>query len=204
LETCFYIEHKMNSIELNLEFHLIGLKINLFFSLSFKMTNTKTLCLICNDETKKITYFCKGCSNEYCYEHLGEHRHQLNNQLEFLINNYNQFQQELNEQKPNSSLIEKINEWENESIEKIQQRAKECRTMVIKYTKIETNQIQKKFCQLIQQLKQIEKENQFNEIDLNQIQNQLKQMTEEFLDPSKISIQQDSDKISIETSTSKL
>jgi hypothetical protein len=167
------------------------------------MTNTKTLCFICNDETKKITYLCKGCSNEYCYEHLGEHRHQLNNQLEFLVNNYNQFQQEINQQKQNSSLIEKINDWENESIEKIQQIAKQCRTMVIKYTKITNNAIQKKFYLLIQQLKQIQKENQFNEIDLNLLQNQLKQITQEFIHPSNISIQQDSHKISIETSISK-
>ena len=75
--------------------------------------------------------------------------------------------------------------------------------MVIKYTKILTNHIQKKFSQLIQQLKQIQKENQFNEIDLNLLQNQLKQITQEFIDPSNISIQQDSHKISIEISISK-
>ncbi|CAF1535225.1 unnamed protein product [Adineta steineri] len=164
------------------------------------MTHSKSVCFICNDETKKITYLCKGCSSEYCYEHLGEHRHELNQDFEILTNNYNQFQQRINEQKQNpqnSSLIEKINQWENESIEKIQQIAKECRKMVIKYTKILTNDIGKKFLELIQQLKQIRKENQYNEIDLNHLKSKLTQMTEEFIDPSKISIQEDSQKISI-------
>ena len=170
------------------------------------MTHTKTLCCICNDETEKITYVCKGCLNEYCYEHLGTHRQEINNELEHVINHYNQFQQAINEKKQNpqnSSLIEKINQWENESIHKIQQIAKQCRTMVIKYTKIITNDIEKKFDELIQQLKQIQKENQFNEIDLNLLKNQLKQITEEFIDPSKISIKKDSQKLSIETSMSK-
>ncbi|CAF4313309.1 unnamed protein product, partial [Adineta steineri] len=92
------------------------------------MTHSKSVCFICNDETNKITYLCKGCSSEYCYEHLGEHRHELNQDFEILTNNYNQFQQRINEQKQNpqnSSLIKKINQWENESIEKIQQIAKE-------------------------------------------------------------------------------
>ncbi|UJR16687.1 hypothetical protein I4U23_003587 [Adineta vaga] len=171
------------------------------------MTHTKSSCFLCNDETKKITYFCKGCSHEYCYEHLGKHRHELNNEFEFLINNYNQFQQSIFQKKQNpqnSYLIEKINQWENESIEKIQQIAKECRTTVMKYTKIITNNIEKKFYQLIQELKYIQKENEFNEIDLNLLKNQLTHIIEEFIDPTKISIHQGQDKISIKTSIKSL
>ncbi|CAF4307304.1 unnamed protein product, partial [Adineta steineri] len=48
-----------------------------------------------------------------------------------------------------------------------------------------------KFKDLDEQIKQIQKENEFNEINLNYLRNQLKEMTEELNNPLKISIKQD-------------
>ncbi|CAF0985232.1 unnamed protein product [Adineta steineri] len=49
-----------------------------------------------------------------------------------------------------------------------------------------------KFKDLKKQIKQIQKENEFNEINLNYLTNQLIEITEELYNPSKISIQQNS------------
>ncbi|CAF1543435.1 unnamed protein product, partial [Adineta steineri] len=92
----------------------------------------------------------------------------------------------------NSSSIQQINQWETNSIEKIQQTAQQCREKVMKLTQKSINDIEKKFSELSQKLKEIRQENEFNEIDLNNCQLKLTQITKEFLPPSDISIRQDS------------
>ncbi|CAF4219786.1 unnamed protein product [Adineta steineri] len=156
------------------------------------MANNKTRCYTCNEE--KITFNCKGCSKEFCLTDLTEHGEILTNELHSITYEYNEFKQTLNEQKQNPQnhlLIEQINQWEIESIDKIQQKAEEYRENVTKSLQTCTNDIEMKFKDLDEQVKQIQKENEFNEINLDYLRNQLKEMTEELNNPLKISIKQD-------------
>ncbi|CAF4429926.1 unnamed protein product, partial [Adineta steineri] len=88
------------------------------------MANNKTQCFTCKKE--KITYSCEGCSKRFCLIHLTEHQQMLNEELNHIINGYDQFKQRINEQKQNpqslqnQTLIKQINEWETNSIETIQ------------------------------------------------------------------------------------
>ncbi|CAF1307658.1 unnamed protein product [Adineta steineri] len=157
------------------------------------MANNKTLCFTCNKE--KITYSCEGCSQRFCLVHLNEHKQILNDELNHIINDYDQFKQTINEQKQdpqNHSLIKQINQWEINSIGKIQQKAKECRETVIKSSQTFFNDMENKFNDLSEQIKQIHKENEFNEINLNYLTNQLRKIREELNNPSNISIEQNS------------
>ncbi|CAF0936989.1 unnamed protein product [Adineta steineri] len=157
------------------------------------MTNNKTHCFTCNKD--KITYPCEGCLKNFCLIDLTRHRQLLNEELRHIINEYNQFKQIFNEQKPNShdlALINQINEWEIDSIDKIKQKAKKCREIVIKSSRTFLNDTEQKFNDLNEQLKQIHNENEFNEINLNYLRNELVKMREELDNPSIISIQQDS------------
>ncbi|CAF4142467.1 unnamed protein product, partial [Adineta steineri] len=81
---------------------------------------------------------------------------------------------------------------ETNSIHRIQQTAEECRKTLIKLTQTLINDVEKKFIKLSQKLKEIREEDEFNEIDLNNFQLKLTQITEEFLQPSNISIKEDS------------
>ncbi|CAF1390806.1 unnamed protein product [Adineta steineri] len=160
------------------------------------MTNNKTLCFKCNQE--KITYFCKGCSNEFCLLDLIEHRQTLNNELHLITNDYNEFKEGINEQKQNPhnhSLIKQIDQWEIKSIEIIQQKAQDCRQVAIESLQTCINDIEKKFNDLTEQIKHLQKENDFNEINLNHLTNQLIEITQELNNPSNISIQQDSQSV---------
>ncbi|CAF1238026.1 unnamed protein product [Adineta steineri] len=153
--------------------------------------SNKTLCFKCKKE--KITYSCEGCSKEFCLKDLTEHQQMLNEELNHIINNYDEFKQRINEQKQdpqNHSLIKQINQWETISIEIIQQKAQECRKIVLKSLQTFINDIENKFNDLSEQIKQLHKENEFNEIDLNYLTNQLIEIKEELNNPSKISIQQ--------------
>ncbi|CAF1194083.1 unnamed protein product [Adineta steineri] len=157
------------------------------------MANNKTQCFICNKE--KITYSCRGCSKEFCFMDLTEHKQILNDQLNNITKDFDQFKQIINEQKENPrnrSLIEKINQWEIESLEKIQQKAQNWREIVLECSTTLINDIEKKLNDLTEQIKQIRKENDFNEINLNYLRKQLVEITQELNNPSNISIQQNS------------
>ena len=164
-------------------------KSSLHFTYHMAMANIKAHCFICNKQ--KTTYLCRGCSKDFCLPHLTEHRQTLSQQLGEIENDRDQFQQNISEQKQNRQnypLIEQINQWEQNSIDKIKQTATECREILIEYI----NEIENKFLQLTQQLKDIREENEFNEIDLDHLKNKLTQLTQEFNQPSNISVQQDS------------
>ncbi|CAF1562458.1 unnamed protein product, partial [Adineta steineri] len=85
-----------------------------------------------------------------------------------------------------------INQWEIESIEKIQQKAQEYRELVVKPSQTCINDVEMKFKDLNEQIKQMQKENEFNEINLNYLKNQFKEITQELNNPLKISIKEDS------------
>ncbi|CAF0764606.1 unnamed protein product [Adineta steineri] len=155
--------------------------------------NNKTLCFTCNKE--KITYPCEGCSQRFCLIHLTEHQKNLSDELNHIINDYDQFKQTINEQKQNPQndlLIKEIDQWERNSIEIIQQKAQNCREVVIQYSQTFLDDIEKKFNGLSEQIKEIHGENEFNEINLNYLRNQLIKITEELNNPTNISIKEGS------------
>ncbi|CAF3936703.1 unnamed protein product, partial [Adineta steineri] len=128
---------------------------------------------------------------------LSEHKQILNDELNHITNEYNEFKQRINEQKQNPQhllnhpLIEQIYQWEINSIKKIQQNAQECREIFIEYSQTCINDIEMKFHDLSEQIKQIHQENEFNEMNLDYLRNQLIEIAEELNNPSTISIQQD-------------
>ncbi|CAF0844843.1 unnamed protein product [Adineta steineri] len=157
------------------------------------MANNKTQCFTCNKE--KITYPCEGCSKRFCLIHLTEHQQILNQELNHIINDYDQFKQTINEQKQNlqnHSLIKQIDEWERNSIEIIRQKAQDCRKSLIESSQTFINEIEMKFNDLSKQIKQIYNKNEFNEINLEYLTNQLIEITQELNNPLNIFIQQGS------------
>ncbi|CAF0758744.1 unnamed protein product [Adineta steineri] len=153
------------------------------------MANNKTQCFTCNKD--RITFPCEGCSKRFCLIHLTEHQQILNDELNYITNEYNEFKQTINERKQNHLLIKQIGQWERNSIEIIQQKAQECRKIVIEYSRTCLNDIEKNLKDLNEQIKRIHQENEFNEINLNYLRSQLRKITEEFNNPSRIFIKQE-------------
>ncbi|CAF1167326.1 unnamed protein product [Adineta steineri] len=157
------------------------------------MTTNKTQCFTCNKD--KITYLCDGCLKNFCLMDLTKHRQLLNEELHYIINDYDQFKQIFCEQKPSLhdlSLIDQINQWEINEINKIKQKAKDYRETVIKSSQIFLNDIEMKFNDLNGQLKQFHDENEFNEINLEYLRTELLKMREELNNPPTTFIQPDS------------
>ena len=87
--------------------------------------SNSTKCFICHEEIN--TFLCRGCSKDFCFRHIVEHQKSLNEQHGLIQNDFNQFRQDLIDMKNNSQkhpLIKQIDQWEYDSIQRIQQKAK--------------------------------------------------------------------------------
>ena len=168
----------------------------------------KARCATCGKEKSAVR--CEGCQQIFCYDHLSHHRQQLSEQLGEIEINRDLFRQTLNEQiqhPQQSTLIKQIDQWEYESIRKIQQTAKECKQLLLQRTNEHFHQIEMRLSKLTDQLRQTRQENDYNETDLNQLKQKLTHLTSELDQLPNVSIKKDSspfiNKISVVISSSK-
>jgi hypothetical protein len=166
----------------------------------------KTRCVICSKE--KATIRCGGCFEEYCFNHMTDHRQQLNTQLDEVEINRDLFRQSLTqqiEQPNNQTLIQQINQWEIKSIAIIQQTAEEARKVILNNFNEYQHRLEIKLNELTNQIRDSRHENDFNEINLRQFQEELDLLTAELTKPMTISIQEDTtsliNKVSVHVSS---
>jgi len=161
--------------------------------------NLATKCFTCKEET--TTYPCPGCSNHFCADDLMKHREELKLRFHEIEHQRNEFVQMINDQQKNipnnHPAIIQINLWEQKSIEKIKQTAKEQRQIVQQSIHGYLPQIQTQFNGFTQQIQQINKKKDFNEKVLEKLQIQLKEIQQQISQPNNIEIKQDSSSILI-------
>lgn len=153
----------------------------------------KSRCAAC--EKEKATSKCSGCLRDYCFNHLSEHRQELARQLDEIEVNRDLFYQTLLMQTSDSKrhvVLQEINQWEKESIERIQRIAQETRELTMKYTFENSNKIKDKLQQLTNEIKLSRQEDDITEIDLEKWKHQLEQLTEELNKPTEVIIRQSS------------
>lgn len=151
----------------------------------------KLHCSVCQKATR--TFMCDGCLQRFCDVDLKEHLQLLDVKLNEIENDYDQFRQFFINRKSELEkypLIEQINQWEHDSIEKIKYKAQESRQKLTEYTKNNLFRFDNGLNQLANQLKEPHKENQFNEIDLENLRRQLKTLKNEFDVSTKITAKQ--------------
>src|SRR5690349_11503225 len=107
-------------------------------------------CITCGKE--KVTSRCEGCLQSFCFNHIIEHRQELKKQLDEIEIHRDQFQQ-IFSQSEKHPLIQQIDQWEQDSIQKIKQLAEETRQLLLKHTNKYINQIEQKLNKLTNQLK---------------------------------------------------
>jgi outer membrane murein-binding lipoprotein Lpp len=153
----------------------------------------KIQCFSCRKETR--TFKCEGCSQSFCLNCLTIHVQTLSKQFDEIENDHDQFRQKFNDQKNDPKkhpLIQQIDKWKKDSINKIEQTAKECKQKLINYTNKYFIDIENKLNDIGKEIIQIRQQNEFNEIDLNQFKDNLNKLKEELDKSSNISIQEDS------------
>ena len=157
-------------------------------------SNLSTKCFTCKEET--TTYSCPGCSKQFCADDLMKHREELKLRFHEIEHQRNEFVQMINDQQKtipnNHPAIIQINLWEQKSIEKIKQTAKEQRQIVQQSIHGYLPQIQTQFNGFTQQIQQINKKKDFNEKVLEKLQIQLKEIQQQINQPTNIQINEDS------------
>ena len=124
-------------------------------------------CGTCGKE--KVAYHCKGCSQEFCFYHLADHRKELDKQLDEIEVTRDLFRQTLSEQtaQPEKhALIQEINQWERNAIDKIRQTAEEARQQLFNHTTQHIAGIEVELIKLTSQLRESRQEDDFFEKDL--------------------------------------
>lgn len=154
----------------------------------------KTRCGICSKENATIK--CQGCSQTFCYNHVTDHRQQLNKELEDVTITCDFIRETLTEQTTDSQkhpLMQKINQWEQESIAKIRQTAEEARQLLVKHTIGPTAEIEVKLSKVTNQIRQCREDNNFFETDLRQWKESLTKLKDKLpLNSSNIKVREDS------------
>ncbi|CAF1168703.1 unnamed protein product [Adineta steineri] len=154
--------------------------------------NGKSRCFTCGKEKRAVR--CEGCLQLFCYDHLTDHRQELNKQLDHIEHTRDLFRQTLNEQMNHPQihlLVKQIDQWEEDSIKIIQQTASECRQLLVQHTTKNVHHIEVNLAKLSDHLRRIRQENDFNEVDLQQFNQKLKQLAEKLDKLCNVSIQQD-------------
>lgn len=152
----------------------------------------KILCAICNKA--KGIYTCRGCSKDFCSKHSIDHRNELSKKLEEITVTHDLIQQKLDQQMKDPqqySLIEKIKQWEEESIVKIRKVAEKIKSELLEYAIEYTNQMKKDLHSLTNDLRQGHAEDDFNEIDIKQWTQKLEELKKELVNPTTITIEED-------------
>ena len=143
---------------------------------------------------------------------MGEHLQELGKGFEDVENQRNLFQQSLLDQKINLDkhpLLEQVDQWEIKSIEKIKQIASESRELILKHL-TEHMLVQEILLNLLtEDMIELRKENDFNEIDLKELKKELKELEKQTNQYEYITIKEETlstsfiSKISILTSSRK-
>ena len=155
---------------------------------SWLMVSKCTLDSICTDSD--VSALDEVSKSFYPTLH-NSHRRLPREELTEIIAEQNQFDDILDQQTRNPEshpLIPQIDQWEKESINKIQQRAKELRERLLQLTITYRKQLSQKFRDLSEQLFYAETYDDFVEADLDRWKHTLNNLKENLSSPSTITI----------------
>jgi hypothetical protein len=134
---------------------------------------------------------CEGCSKALCTKHFIDHRRLLGEEMVEIISEHNHFQYILNQETANPDshpLFKQIDEWENESIVKIQRNAAALRGQLLHLITDRSDNLSKKLRNLSEKLKEGQEHDSFVETDLQQWKKTINDLKARFASPSTLSI----------------
>lgn len=156
------------------------------------MKADRSLCSVCNKPTS--IFLCRGCQKDFCTVHAKEHRQDLSKQLDGIVLEHDQLKQNLAQYREKSDqhpLMQKIDQWETESLEKIRKVAEDARKRLRDAITGHITKITEDVKALTQDLTTARSEDSFIEIDLKSWMEKLEKCTKDLLTPSSINVQEE-------------
>ncbi|UJR17214.1 hypothetical protein I4U23_004109 [Adineta vaga] len=163
---------------------------------------SKYLCAICNKAAG--VFRCEGCQQLFCRKHSTEHSFALSKEMEHIIYHHDLLQQEIANENINikeHSLVKKINEWEQESIVKIQITADKARRKFLEAFNDSKKAIQKKLEKVRVQLKASKEMDDYSEKDLNRWLQTLERLKNDLMEPHTVTLNKVNDRTWIQRLT---
>jgi hypothetical protein len=149
----------------------------------------KKQCVKCNKGGGIL--ICDGCQQPFCGKHVNEHRQELANQLDGIMQEHDLLQQELGKSSDEQSLLQDIKKWEEESITKIRVAAEAARADLRQFIVKSKEQLSKACQDIARDLRSSREADDFSETDLNRWMEQLKVLQRETTSPSSIRLCED-------------
>ncbi|CAF1103711.1 unnamed protein product [Adineta ricciae] len=137
---------------------------------------TKKPCLKCDKGAGVTT--CDGCQQTFCIKHIIEHRQELTGQLDNVGHEHDLFRQDLMHETSAHPLLVRIDEWERESITKIQVTAETARADLRLLLEQNKTQLKESMDKITKEMQAGRELDDFTEIDLLRWTEELKHLRE--------------------------
>ncbi|CAF0781858.1 unnamed protein product [Adineta steineri] len=153
------------------------------------LKRTKNNCSVCIKLAG--VFLCHGCEKNFCQLHASEHREHLQKSMNVIYHNYDSVKQNIKGQTTEQyqhSLMVQVNQWEQESIEKIRQYAQETRQELTITVRQRSDNLKEKLEQLKQELDKARQTGGFYENDLKEWTEKLNEIRRTFAGQQTINI----------------
>lgn len=128
--------------------------------------NVKKLCSTCKKNSGVA--ICDGCQQRFCSKHFIEHRQELSQQADHIGQIHDVLIRDINETiPPNHSLFEKIDEWEQELIAKIESTAEVARANLREIVKNNRQNLKDSVSNFTKELQASREADDYTDIDIN-------------------------------------
>ncbi|UJR14604.1 hypothetical protein I4U23_001599 [Adineta vaga] len=138
-------------------------------------------CMIC--DKGGIIMLCDRCQQTFCDKHINEHRQQSSHQLDSLIQEHDLIQEELKHSSKKHSLFKSIDQWEKESIVKIQTTAENVRNELRQMIDDANERLASACHDVVNNLQKTREARQFCDNDLKRSMQQLQQLKMKLASP---------------------
>jgi len=160
------------------------------------LKHPKNSCATCGEVAAAFT--CRGCSENFCLLHTNEHRQGLEKQMNQIVLTHNHLKTEVIAQTTEQfchSFLRQIEQWEQQSIDKVRQVANDTRQQVLTTIQHRTDNLKEKIATLTQQLNKARKDGGYFEADLDSWTEKLQKLQQLFREQQKVQIYQETSTI---------
>lgn len=138
-------------------------------------------CILCpNDTRKKLSIAnCIGCKDVFCFDHLIQHRRDLTNHIDELIQQHRDIKINSINKLHVDQHLQYIDKWENETIELIHQHTKDVKEKILSIFNKYKFELEQNHILLEKELISKRVSNNFFERDIMDFSQQIKQLNKE-------------------------
>jgi DNA repair exonuclease SbcCD ATPase subunit len=165
---------------------------NYFFYIILRVMASSSRCSVCSQDAGTC---CPGCEAYFCDEDFMNHRRMLVDGLDELKRDRSELLKKISktssQKDSGSSLLSRIDAWQEDTIQKVKQTAQQARQQVSKIINSKREETARQFKTLSQELAQLRETKDVLEQDLSRLKKQSEQLhkdLEELSQPSAIEL----------------